>query len=75
MANLKPWVAPGLFQRGADSSNEGAKVWFSGYYKCQKFPKNHSSPSDRGLACSDGGARALKALKQIFAEQSDALWT
>ena len=25
---------------GADSSEEGAKIWFSGYYKCQKSPKN-----------------------------------
>ena len=75
MANLKPGVAPGIFRREADSSDEGAKLWFSEYYKCKKSPKNHFSPSDRGLACSDGGAIALKALKQIFAEQSDALWT
>ena len=23
----------------ADSSDEGAKIWFSGYFKCQKSPK------------------------------------
>ena len=40
---------------GADSFDEGAKIWFSEYYKCQKYPKNSFSPSDAGLACSDGG--------------------
>ena len=25
------------FPTGADSSDEGAKIWFSGYYKCQKI--------------------------------------
>ena len=33
-------VAPRNFRRGADSCEEGAKIWFSGYYKCQKSPKN-----------------------------------
>ena len=33
---------------GADSSDEGAKIWFSGYNKCQKSPKNHVSPSEGG---------------------------
>ena len=47
-------VAPGIFQRGADSSDEGAKIWYSGYNKCQKSPKNRFSSSDGGLACSDG---------------------
>ena len=28
---LRTEVAPGLFRRGADSSDEGAKIWFSGY--------------------------------------------
>ena len=37
-----PGVAPKIFRRGAESSNEGAKIWFSGYYKCQKS----LSPSD-----------------------------
>ena len=32
-------VAPGIFRWGADSSHEGAKLWFSGYYKCQRSPK------------------------------------
>ena len=45
---LLPGVAPGIFQRGADSSDEWAKIWFSRYYKCQKSPKNCFSPSDGG---------------------------
>ena len=40
---------------GGDSSNIWAKIRFSGYYKCQKSPKIGFLPSDRGLACSDGG--------------------
>ena len=32
-------VVPGIFRRGTDYSDEGAKIWFSGYYKCQKSPK------------------------------------
>ena len=43
---------------GADSSDKRAKIRFSGYYKCQKSPRNSFSPSDAGLARSDGGARA-----------------
>ena len=39
-------VALGIFRRGADSSNDGAQIWFSGYYKCQKSPKNCFSSSD-----------------------------
>ena len=39
-----------------------AKIWFSGYYKCQKSPKNSFSPSNKGLACSDGGAIATLVL-------------
>ena len=41
-------VAPGIFRRVADSSDEGAKIWFSGYYKCRKCPENGFSPSDGG---------------------------
>ena len=48
MTVVIPGVAPGMFQRGADSSDEEAKIWFSGYYKCQKSPKNRYSPSDGG---------------------------
>ena len=36
-------VAPGIFRRGADSSDKGAKIWLS----------------DGGLACSDGGYSPL----------------
>ena len=32
-------VAPGSFRRGADSSDEGAKIWFLRHYKCQRSPK------------------------------------
>ena len=28
----------GTFRRGADSSDEGAKIWFSGYNECQNSP-------------------------------------
>ena len=51
---FKPGVAPGIFQRGADSSDKGAKIWFSGYYECQKSPKKLCFTFRRGLACSDG---------------------
>ena len=34
------------FPTGGDSFDEGAKIWFSGYYKCQKSPKKLLSPSD-----------------------------
>ena len=44
-------MVPGIFRRG-QTSDEGAKMWFSGYYKCQKsMKKNRFSPSDGGLAC------------------------
>ena len=41
-------VAPGIFRLGADSSDEGAKIWFSGYYKCQKSPKKSLFTFRRG---------------------------
>ena len=47
------------FPTGADCSNEGAKIWLSEYYKSQKSPENRVSPSDGGLACSDGGYSPL----------------
>ena len=31
-------MAPVIFQWGADSSDEGGKIWLLGYYKCQKSP-------------------------------------
>ena len=40
---------------GGDSSEEGAKIWFSGYCKYQKSPKSRFSPSEGELACSDRG--------------------
>ena len=33
---------------GADSSDEGGKIWFSGYYKRQKSPKKLLSTFRRG---------------------------
>ena len=41
LLNIEPLsgVTPGIFRRGADSSDEGAKIWFSGYYKCQNLRK------------------------------------
>ena len=38
------------FQKGADAYNEGAKIGFSGYYKCQKSPKTSFSLSDGGYS-------------------------
>ena len=37
--HLRAGVAPGIFRREADSFDEGTKIWFSGYYICQKSPK------------------------------------
>ena len=45
----------GIFQRGAEIFDEGAKTRFSGYYECQMSPKNSNSPSDGGLACYNEG--------------------
>ena len=40
---------------GADSSDEGAIIRFSGYYKCQKYPKKVVVHLPMGrLAYSDG---------------------
>ena len=40
---------------GVDSSDEGAKIWFLRYCKCQKSPKKSCFTFRRGLAFSDGG--------------------
>ena len=40
---------------GADSSDEEAKIWFSGHYKCQKSPKKSFFTFQWGVACSDRG--------------------
>ena len=42
----------------AESPNQGAIIRLSGYYECQKSPKNRFSLSDRELACSNGRAIA-----------------
>ena len=44
---------------GADSSDGGAKIRLSGYYKWQNLWKYGVSPSDEGLACSAGGYTPL----------------
>ena len=33
-------MAPGFSDERADSSDRGAEILFSGYYECQKSPKN-----------------------------------
>ena len=44
---------------GAGSSNKGAKTLFSGYYICQKSPKNSFLPSDGGGASLFKGGSVL----------------
>ena len=34
----------------ADSSDEGATIWFSGYYKCQKSPEKSLFTFRRGAS-------------------------
>ena len=58
VSNMQPGVAPGIFRRGADSSDEGAKIWFSGYYKCQKSPKKSLFTFRRGASMLRRGATA-----------------
>ena len=55
---LRSGEAPGIFRRGAGSSDEGAKIWFSGQYKYQKSPKNRLSPSDGRTSMLRQGAIA-----------------
>ena len=64
-------LAPAIFRRGADSSDEGAKIWFSGCYKCQKSPKKLLFTFRRGaivkLICleNDKNALYLKKIRPI----------
>ena len=44
--HTKPGVPSGILRRGADSPNERA----SGYYKCQKYPKNSHFTFRRGVS-------------------------
>ena len=46
------------FPTGADSSDEGAKIWFSGYYKCHKSPKNSPFTFRQGASMLRQGAIA-----------------
>ena len=43
---------------GADSSDEEAKIWFSGYYKCQKISEKISSHLPTGASMLRRGAIA-----------------
>ena len=43
-------------ERGADSSNEGAKIWLSGYYKGQKSPKKSLFTFRQGASMLRRGA-------------------
>jgi len=47
-------VAPEIADRGADSSDKGAKLPLTGHYNCEKSLKKSFSSSDRGLARSEG---------------------
>ena len=38
------------FPTGADTSDKGAAIRFSGYYKCKMSPRHSYSLSDGGLA-------------------------
>jgi len=55
---LQSGVAPGT-PTGAYSSDEGAKILFSGYYKCQKSENIAFHLLKGGLACSHGGYSPL----------------
>ena len=45
-------MAPGIFRRGAYFNDEGAKIQYSGYYKCKNLRKSFAPPNG-GLAYSD----------------------
>ena len=47
---------------GGSSSDEVAKIWFSGYYKWQKFPKKSLFTFQRGASMLRRGAIAPIAL-------------
>ena len=46
------------FPTGAEPSDEGAKMWFSGYYKCQKSTKKSLFTFRRGTSMLRRGAIA-----------------
>ena len=48
-------VAPGIFRRGLTLPTRGLKSGFQGTINAKNIRKNRVSPSDGGLACSDGG--------------------
>ena len=47
---------------GVDSSDEGAKIWFSGYYKCQKSSKKSLFTFRRGASMLRRGLQPPLAL-------------
>ena len=49
-------VVPGIFRRvGLTPPKRGLKYDFQGTINAKNLRKNRFSPSDGGLACSDGG--------------------
>ena len=49
-------VAPGIFPRGGlNGRTRGLECGFQGTINAKNLRKNRISPSDGGLACSDGG--------------------
>ena len=50
------------FPTGADSSDEGAKIWFSGCYKCHKSPKKSLFTCRRGASMLRRGGHIPLAL-------------
>ena len=47
-------VASGIFRRGLILPTRGLKYGFQGTIKARNLRKNRFSPSDGGLACSNG---------------------
>ena len=48
-------VGPGIFRRGVTPPTMGLKYGFQGTINAKNLRKTRVSPSDGGLACSDGG--------------------
>ena len=56
-------MVPGNFPMGElTHPTRGLKYDFQGTIKAKNLRKNHFSPSDRGLACSDGGYSPIPPL-------------
>ena len=59
--NMTSSTTPICHSQWAETYDEAAKVWFSGYYKCQKSLINSFSPLDRRASML--GFWALKVIK------------